>query len=66
MAIPTPKPARISLLRRRTWRVNETAVNPLIRLVTSSGASMVAEEHAAEETNENRRVKTVVPSEQER
>ena len=35
MASPTPKPARIKLLRRRTCKVRETAVNPLIRLVTS-------------------------------
>jgi hypothetical protein len=40
IAMPTPNPARTSLLRRRTCRVSETAVNPLIRLVTSKGASI--------------------------
>ncbi len=40
MAIPTQNPARINLPRRRTCNVRETAVNPLIRLVTSSGASI--------------------------
>jgi hypothetical protein len=40
MASPTPIPARINLLRRRTCKVRDTAVNPLIRLVTKSGASI--------------------------
>ena len=40
IARPTYRPARINLLRRRTCKVRETAVNPLIRLVIKRGASI--------------------------
>src|SRR6266700_46157 len=40
IASPTQKPARTNWPRRRTCNVRETAVKPLIRLVTSNGASI--------------------------
>ena len=41
VASPTKTPARMSLARRRTFRVTKTAMNPQIRLDTRNAGSIV-------------------------
>src|SRR5947199_158229 len=57
IASPTPTPARMSLLRRRTWNVKETAVKQLIRLLTRENENGKAgSEHGKDQNLRIRRI----------
>ena len=64
MASPTKSPARMSRLRRRTCWVSKTAVKPLISPMTRIGASILPDQDAAPETDEDGTVESVIASEQ--